>query len=91
MLPSCAEPKPSSESVGQPHWASYKLYGNYGSDSRMQAKKKENLDVSGQKQTDLGRQRWRDSRDSHQMCATARGRQEASRGENKGVDSREKS
>jgi len=45
-------------------------------------------DRSGWKRTDLGRQMWEGSRDGHQTHATARSRQEASRGEVKGVDTR---
>ena len=45
-------------------------------------------DRSGWKQTDLGRQRCEGSRDGRRTCATARSRQEASRREDKGADTR---
>jgi len=45
-------------------------------------------DGSGLKRTDLGRQRCEGSRDGPRMHATARSRQEASRREDKGADTR---
>jgi len=45
-------------------------------------------DGSGWKRTYLGRQRWEGSRDGHRTRATARSRQEASRREDKGADTR---
>jgi len=45
-------------------------------------------DGSGWKRTDLGRQRCEGSRDGGQTRATARSRQEASRREDKGADTR---
>jgi len=46
------------------------------------------VDGSGRKRTDLGRQRCEGSRDGHRTRATARSRQEASRREDKGADTR---
>jgi len=45
-------------------------------------------DGSGWKRTDLGRQRCEGSRDGHRTRAIARSRQEASRREDKGADTR---
>jgi len=45
-------------------------------------------DGSGWKRTDLGRQRCEGSRDDRRTHATARSRQEASRQEDKGADTR---
>ena len=45
-------------------------------------------DGSRWKRTDLGRQRWEGSRDGRRKDATARSRQEASRQEDKGADTR---
>jgi len=45
-------------------------------------------DGSGWKRTDLGRQRYEGSRDGRRARATARSRQEASRREDKGADTR---
>jgi len=45
-------------------------------------------DGSGWKRTDLGRQRCEGSRDGHRTHTTPRSRQEASRGEDKGADTR---
>ena len=45
-------------------------------------------DRSGWKRTHLGRQRWEGSRDGRRTRATARSRQQASRREVKGVDTR---
>jgi len=45
-------------------------------------------DGSGWKQSDLGRQWWEGSRDGRRTRATARSRQEASRQEDKGADTR---
>jgi len=45
-------------------------------------------DGSGRKRTDLGRQRCEGSRDGRRTRATARSRQEASRREDKGADTR---
>jgi len=45
-------------------------------------------DGSGWKRTDLGHKRWEGSRDDHRMRATARSRQEASRWQDKGADTR---
>ena len=47
-------------------------------------------DGNGWKRTDLGRQRCEGSRDGRRMRATARSRQEASRREDKGADTRGK-
>jgi len=46
------------------------------------------VDGSGWKRTDLGRQMCEGSRDGRRMRATARSRQEASRREDKGADTR---
>jgi len=46
------------------------------------------VDGSGWKRTDLGRQRCEGSRDGRRMRPTARSRQEASRQEDKGADTR---
>ena len=46
------------------------------------------LDVSRRQWTDLGRQRLEGSRDGRRIRITARSRQEVSRGENKGADTR---
>jgi len=46
-------------------------------------------DGSGWKQADLSRQRWEGTSDGRRTCATARSRQEASRQEVKGADTRE--